>query len=142
MDVDAESGEFRIERLVFVHDCGPQVNPTLVEGQLYGGIAQALGAALFEELVYDPESGQLINGTMLDYFAPTACDLPPIELDHLETPSPVTPFGIRGIGETGTIPPAAAIANAVCDALSPFGVEINRLPLTPEAVWRALATER
>ena len=142
VDVDAESGEFRIERLVFVHDCGPQVNPTLVEGQLYGGIAQALGAALFEELVYDPESGQLINGTMLDYFAPTACDLPPIELDHLETPSPVTPFGIRGIGETGTIPPAAAIANAVCDALSPFGVEINRLPLTPEAVWRALATER
>jgi carbon-monoxide dehydrogenase large subunit len=138
VDVDAESGEFAIERLVFVHDCGPQVNPTIVEGQLLGGIAQALGAALFEELVYDPSSGQLVNGTMLDYFAPTAADLPPIELDHLETPSPVTPFGIRGIGETGTIPPAAAVANAICDALSPFGVEIARLPITPEAVWRAL----
>jgi carbon-monoxide dehydrogenase large subunit len=138
VEVDAESGEFRIEQLVFVHDCGPQVNPTLVEGQLLGGIAQALGAALFEELIYDQSSGQLVNGTMLDYFAPTACDLPPVELDHLETPSPVTPFGIRGIGETGTIPPAAAIANAICDALSPIGVEINRLPMTSEAIWRAI----
>lgn len=138
VEVDAETGEFGIERLVFVHDCGPMVNPTLVEGQLYGGIAQALGAALFEELVYDRDSGQLANGTMLDYFAPTACDLPEVELAHRETPSPVTPFGIRGIGETGTIPPAAAIANAICDALSPFGAEINRLPLTPEYVWSLL----
>ena len=127
---------------MFVHDCGLQVNPTIVEGQIHGGIAQALGAALFEELVYDPDSGQLVNGTMVDYFMPTAADLPFFELDHTETPSPVTPFGIRGIGETGTIPPGAAVANAICDALAPFGVEINRLPLTPEAVWRALESAR
>jgi carbon-monoxide dehydrogenase large subunit len=142
VEVDPRSGEFEIERLVFVHDCGRQVNPTIVEGQVHGGIAQALGAALFEELVYDPDSGQLVNGTMVDYFMPTAADLPFFELDHTETLSPVTPFGIRGIGETGTIPPGAAVANAVCDALAPFGVEINRLPLTPEAVWRALESAR
>jgi aerobic carbon-monoxide dehydrogenase large subunit len=138
VEVDPRSGEFEIERLVFVHDCGLQVNPTIVEGQIHGGIAQALGAAMFEELVYDPESGQLVNGTMVDYFMPTAADLPFFELDHTETLSPVTPYGIRGIGETGTIPPGAAVANAICDALAPYGVEINRLPLTPEAVWRAI----
>jgi carbon-monoxide dehydrogenase large subunit len=138
VEVDPRSGEFEIERLVFVHDCGLQVNPTIVEGQVQGGIAQALGAALFEELVYDPESGQLANGTMIDYFMPTAADLPFFELDHTETLSPVTPFGVRGIGETGTIPPGAAVVNAICDALDPFRIEINRLPITPEAVWRAL----
>jgi carbon-monoxide dehydrogenase large subunit len=142
VEVDAESGEFRIEQLVFVHDCGPQVNPTLVEGQLLGGIAQALGAALFEELIYDQSSGQLVNGTMLDYFVPTACDLPHVELQHTEVPSPVTPFGIRGVGETGTIPPGAAIANAVCDALADYGVELSRLPVTPELIWRAIQEAR
>jgi carbon-monoxide dehydrogenase large subunit len=136
--VDAETGDFDIERMVVVHDCGTPVNPTLVEGQLLGGIAQALGAALFEELIYDQSSGQLVNGTMLDYFVPTACDLPPVELLHTEVPSPVTPFGVRGVGEIGTIPPNAAIANGVCDALADFGVEISRLPVTPERVWRAI----
>ena len=115
---------------MFVHDCGAQVNPMIVEGQVQGGIAQGLGAALFEELVYDPETGQLVNGSMVDYFMPTAADLPNFELDHTETPSPVTPFGVHGVGETGTIPPAAAVANAVCDALAPFGVELDRLPMT------------
>jgi aerobic carbon-monoxide dehydrogenase large subunit len=142
VEVDPRTGEFEIQRLVFVHDCGLQVNPTIVEGQVHGGIAQALGAGLFEELLYDPESGQLLNGTMVDYFMPTAADLPAFELDHTETPSPVTPFGIRGIGESGTIPPAAAVANAICDALGPFRVEISRLPITPEAVWRALERAR
>jgi carbon-monoxide dehydrogenase large subunit len=142
VEVDPRSGEFEIERFVFVHDCGLQVNPTLVEGQVVGGIAQALGAALFEELVYEPDSGQLVNGTMVDYFMPTAADLPLFELEHTETRSPVTPFGIRGIGETGTIPPGAAVANAICDALAPFAVEINRLPITPEAVWRAIEAAR
>jgi carbon-monoxide dehydrogenase large subunit len=139
VEVDVESGEFELQRFLFVHDCGRQVNPMLVEGQLHGGIAQALGAALFEEIVYDPESGQLVNGSMLDYFMPTAADLPRIELDHTEVLSPVTPLGVRGIGESGTIPPGAAVANALCDALAPFGVEINRLPLTPEYVWRLVS---
>jgi carbon-monoxide dehydrogenase large subunit len=138
VEVNHQTGEFAIERLVFVHDCGPQVNPMLVEGQLHGGVAQALGAALFEELVYDPDTGQLVNGTMLDYFMPTAADLPPLELAHTETPSPVTPLGVRGVGESGTIPPAAAIANALYDALAPYGVVINKLPLTPQYVWQLI----
>jgi carbon-monoxide dehydrogenase large subunit len=142
VEVDPDTGEFELERFLFVHDCGTQVNPMLVEGQLHGGIAQALGNALFEELVYDPDSGQLVNGSMMDYFMPTAADLPAFELEHTEVPSPVTPFGVRGIGESGTIPPGAAIANALCDALSPFGIEINRLPLTPEYVWRLLEEKR
>ena len=142
VEVDAESGEFTLERFLFVHDCGTQVNPLLVEGQLHGGIAQALGAALFEEIVYDRESGQLVNGSMMDYFMPTAADLPLIELDHTEVASPVTPFGVRGIGESGTIPPGAAVANALADALSPFGVEINRLPLTAESIWRLISEKK
>jgi carbon-monoxide dehydrogenase large subunit len=136
--VDAETGDFEIERFVIVHDCGRMVNPTAVEGQVLGALAQGFGAALAEELRYDHETGQLVNGTMLDYFVPTASDLPPVEMLHTEVPSPFTPFGVRGVGEIGTIPPGAAIANAVCDALADFGVQIDRLPVTPESVWRAL----
>ena len=142
VEADPETGEFELQRFLFVHDCGTQVNPMLVEGQLHGGIGQAIGNALFEELVYDPDSGQLVNGSMMDYFMPTAADMPVFELGHTELPSPVTPFGVRGIGESGTIPPGAAIANALCDALSPFGIEINRLPLTPEYIWRLVAEKR
>jgi carbon-monoxide dehydrogenase large subunit len=138
VEVTPETGEFEIERLVFVHDCGLQVNPMIVEGQIQGGIAQAIGAGLFEELVYDPDTGQLVNGTMLDYFMPTAADLPPTELDHTEVRSPVTPLGVRGVGESGTIPTASAVANAICDALSDDGIAISRLPITPESIWRLL----
>jgi carbon-monoxide dehydrogenase large subunit len=136
--VDAESGEFAVERFLMVHDCGTPLNPKLIEGQVRGGLAQGLGQALAEELVYDPETGQLVNGTMMDYFAPTACDLPSIDLMHTAVPSPVTTLGVRGAGEVGAIPAAAAVANAICDALSDFGVELDRLPITPELVWRAL----
>jgi carbon-monoxide dehydrogenase large subunit len=138
VSVDPSTGHFDLERFVLVHDCGTAVNPMLVEGQVHGGVAQALGAAMFEELRYDPDTGQLLNGSMLDYFVPTAADLPEFELDHTAVPSPLTPFGLRGVGEAGTIPPAAAVANAICDALSDFGVELYRLPITPELVWRAL----
>jgi carbon-monoxide dehydrogenase large subunit len=136
--VDAETGEFDVERFVMVHDCGTPLNPKLIEGQVLGGLTQGLGQALGEELVYDPETGQLVNGTMMDYFAPTACDMPRVDLLHTAVPSPVTPLGVRGAGEVGTIPVAAAVANAICDALSEFGVELDRLPITPEFVWRAL----
>jgi carbon-monoxide dehydrogenase large subunit len=142
VEVEPRTGEFTLDRYVLVHDCGTQVNPMVVEGQVHGGIAQGLGAALYEEIVYDGETGQLVNGTMLDYFMPTAADLPPFELDHLETPSPVTTFGIKGVGEGGTIAPAAAVTNAICDALAPFGVELDRLPITAESVWRALEAAR
>lgn len=136
--VDPSTGDFTIERFVMVHDCGTPVNPMLIEGQVLGALAQGFGAATMEELRYDADTGQLTNGSMMDYFAPTALDLPPVELHHTETPSPVTPFGVRGVGEVGTIPPGAAIVNAVCDALADLGVEISRLPITPESVWRAI----
>jgi carbon-monoxide dehydrogenase large subunit len=142
VSVDADTGDFDVERFVFVHDCGTQINPQLVEGQVRGALAQGFGAAMFEELRYDPETGQLVNGTMMDYFVPTAMDLPDVELDHTEVESPVTPFGVRGVGESGTIPPGAAIANGICDALSDFGVRIDSLPLTPERVWRAIAAAK
>jgi carbon-monoxide dehydrogenase large subunit len=136
--VDAETGEFEIERFVLAHDSGRIVNPAAVEGQVRGALAQGFGAALTEELRYEEDSGQLVNGTMLDYFVPTAADMPQVELLHTEVPSPVTPFGVRGVGETGTIPPGAAVANAICDALAEFDVEISSLPITPETVWRAI----
>src|SRR4029453_2399407 len=139
VEANPRTGEFTVQRYVLVHDCGTQVNPMIVEGQLHGGIAQGLGAALFEEIVYERATGQLVNGTFVDYFVPTAADLPRLELDHLETPSPVTPLGIKGVGESGTIGAAAALAHALADALAPFGVEIDRLPITPETVWRAIA---
>ena len=137
--VDPDSGEFDVERFVMAHDCGVAVNPPLVEGQVRGGLVQGLGAALAEELRYDADTGQLVSGSMLDYFAPTIMDVPPIDLVHTEVPSPVTSFGVRGVGEVGTIPPAAAVANALCDALADYGVELSTLPLTPESVWRALS---
>jgi aerobic carbon-monoxide dehydrogenase large subunit len=140
--VDPETGEFDVERFVLVHDGGTVVNPVVVEGQVRGALTQGLGAALSEELRYDPETGQLVNGSMLDYFVLTAADVPPIELLHTSVPSPVTPFGIRGVGEVGTIPANAAIANAICEALSDDGVELWTLPITPESVWRAMAQAR
>lgn len=133
-----ETGEFEIERFVMVHDCGVAINPMLVEGQVRGALVQGLGAALGEELRYDAETGQLLSGTMLDYFAPMAADVPPIDLLHTEVPSPVTTFGVRGVGEVGTIPPGAAVVNAICDALSEYGVELSELPVTPESVWQAM----
>lgn len=140
--VDPETGEFDVERFVMVHDSGTVVNPVVVEGQVRGALMQGFGAALGEELRYDQETGQLINGSMLDYFVPTAADATPIELLHTEIPSPVTPFGIRGVGEVGTIPPGAAIANAVCDALAEWDVDLTALPITPESIWRALDAAR
>lgn len=140
--VDPQTGEFDIERFVMVHDCGVPVNPLLVDGQVRGALVQGIGAALGEELRYDAETGQLINGSMMDYFAPMAADVPPIELLHTVVPSNVTTFGVRGVGEVGTIPPAAAIANAICDALTHENIEISTLPLSPERVWTALAAAR
>jgi carbon-monoxide dehydrogenase large subunit len=138
VSVDAETGDFDVERFVMVHDCGAPVNPTLVEGQVMGGLTQGFGQAVMEELRYDPETGQLVNGTMMDYFMPTSADVPEFELLHTYVKSPFTPFGVRGVGEIGTVPGGATLANAICDALADFGVEINRLPLTPELVWEAL----
>src|SRR5207247_10096286 len=107
-----------------------------VEGQIHGGVAQDVGGALFEEMVYD-DQGQLLTGTLMDYLVPTAMELPAIETAHLEYPSPRNPLGMKGVGEGGAIAPPAAIANAVEDALAEFGAKVTRTPLIPAAV-RAL----
>ena len=104
---------------------------------LHCGAMSAIGAALGEEFAYD-KSGQLLTSTFIDYMAPTAIDVPGIQLMLRETPSPFTPLGTKGVGESGAVPPLAAIANAVEDALEPFGVKINSLPLTPESVWQLI----
>jgi aerobic carbon-monoxide dehydrogenase large subunit len=137
VEVDPETGEIQFKRYVGVDDCGRIINPLTVHGQVQGGIAQGLGQALLEEAVYD-ESGQLITGTLMDYAIPKATDLPWFELDKTETPSPVNPLGVKGVGEAGTIGSTPAIVNAVVDALSPFGVRHIDMPLKSEKVWKSI----
>jgi aerobic carbon-monoxide dehydrogenase large subunit len=134
--VDVETGAVSILRYVVVHDCGRVVNPLLADGQIRGGVAQGIGGALFEELVFG-EAGELLTSTLLDYAVPRAAEIPPIDLDHLESPSPRNPLGVKGLGEGGAIPGPAVLANAIDDALQPFGVVIDQAPITP-ARLRAL----
>src|SRR5256886_2592862 len=137
VEVDRDTGEVRIVKYVTVDDCGHQVNPLLVEGQVQGGIAHSIGQALFERTVYD-ENGQLLTGEFMDYAMPRAKDIPEYLMDSTVTPSPSNPMGIKGVGEAGTIGATPAIANAVMDALSPLGIRHLDLPLTPEKIWRAI----
>ncbi len=137
VEVDRVTGEVKIVKYVAVDDCGPQINPLLVEGQVQGGIAHSLGQALFEKTVYD-EYGQLLTGEFMDYAIARAKDIPEYTLGHTVTPSPSNPMGIKGCGEAGTIGATPAVANAVIDALSPLGVTHVDLPLTPETVWNAI----
>ena len=137
VEVDRDSGQVTLKRYVAVDDCGPQINPVIVEGQVHGGIVQGVGQALWEEGVYD-EDGQLLTGTMLDYALPRADGLPDIEVHSTVTRSPHHPLGVKGIGEAGTIASTAAVYNAVIDALQPLGVKGVNMPLTPERVWQAI----
>jgi aerobic carbon-monoxide dehydrogenase large subunit len=137
VEVDRDTGEVKILRYVGVHDCGRIINPKLVEGQILGGIAQGIGQALSESMVYS-EAGQPLTGSLLDYAIPKAPDMPELILDTLETPSPTNPLGAKGIGSVSTVPPPAALANAVVDALSGFGVRHLDTPLTAEKIWRAM----
>jgi carbon-monoxide dehydrogenase large subunit len=137
VEVDAETGQVRILRYVAVDDCGPQINPMIVEGQVHGGVVQGLGEALQEVAVYD-QDGQLLTGTMMDYAVPKASQMPRVETDHTVTPSPVNPLGVKGVGETGTIASVPTLVNAVCDALAPLGIEHIDKPLTPSRVWAAI----
>jgi aerobic carbon-monoxide dehydrogenase large subunit len=137
VEVDVETGEVEILKYVVVHDCGRLINPMVVEGQIMGGVAQGLGMALFEELIYDDE-GQLQNGSLMDYGMPRATDMPPIEIHHRETPSDRNPLGIKGVGEAGAIPVAAAVISAVGSALRAVGAELREVPVTPGRVLDAL----
>lgn len=141
VEVDGETGQVELKRYVAVDDPGPVINPVVAEGQVHGGIVQGIGQALWEGAVYD-ERGQLISGTFMDYAMPKARFFPNFETAFTETPSPVNPLGVKGIGETGTIASTPAVVNAVVDALKPFGVKDLEMPLTPEKVWKAMQQGR
>jgi carbon-monoxide dehydrogenase large subunit len=136
VDVDPEIGRVTIDKYAVAHDCGVVVNPLLVEGQIAGGTAQGLGGILLEDIAYDPE-GQLLTGSLADYMVPTAGDVPDMALIHQHSPSPLNPLGVKGVGEGGAVAPPAAIANAVADALAPFGAEFNATPIKPEQIVEA-----
>jgi carbon-monoxide dehydrogenase large subunit len=137
VEVDIETGRINIQRLVLAHDCGRLINPMIVEGQVMGGIAHAIGNALFERLIYDDQA-QPLSANFAEYLLPLATDVPTVEIVHQETPSPLNPLGIKGAGESGTIPTIAAIIAAVEDALSPFDVKILEAPITPQRVVELL----
>jgi carbon-monoxide dehydrogenase large subunit len=137
VSIDRETAHLKLERLLIVDDCGRAINPLLVEGQLLGGAVQGIGEALLEAVLYD-EGGQLITGSLMDYAAPRASDLPMLELRRTETPSPRNPLGAKGVGEAGTVGSPAAIANAVVDALRPLGITSVDLPITTSQLWQLL----
>ncbi len=141
VEVDPETGRVTVRAYALVEDCGPVINPLIVEGQIHGAVAQGIGEALGERLVYD-EDGQLLTGTLMDYALPVASALPDFAVGHLETPSPITPGGYKGMGEGGTIGAPAAIANAVADAVRPLGIAITALPILPEMLRRRGAAAR
>jgi aerobic carbon-monoxide dehydrogenase large subunit len=137
VEIDMGIGHVKLDRYAIAHDCGVVVNPLLAEGQIIGGAVQGIGGAMLEGFTYDRE-GQLLNASMMDYLLPNATDVPRITVAHQESPSPLNPLGVKGLGEGGAIAPPVAIANAVCDALTEFSVEFNRTPITPEDVIRAI----
>jgi carbon-monoxide dehydrogenase large subunit len=133
VEVDIQTGAVRIEKLVFVHDCGTILHPIIVEGQLVGGVAHGIGNALFEWMRYD-DNAQPITATLADYLLVTATEMPRVELGHLESPTPLNPLGVKGVGECGVVPIAPAVISAIEDALQPFGVRINRTPISPSDI--------
>jgi carbon-monoxide dehydrogenase large subunit len=136
-DIDRDTGQVSVRRYVAVDDCGNQLNPLLVDGQVHGGVAQGIGQALWEQAVYD-DSGQLITGEFMDYAMPRAHMMPWIESEHTVTPTNVNPLGVKGVGEAGTIGASPAVVNSVVDALSHLGVRHIDMPLTPEKIWNLL----
>jgi carbon-monoxide dehydrogenase large subunit len=137
VEVDPDTGFVRLLKHWVVDDCGRIVNPMLADEQIRGAVVQGIGAALFEECAYD-ENGQMLTATMADYLVPMAADMPDIEIGHVETPVGDTLLGTKGVGEAGIVGASACVANAINDALAPFGAEIFQLPVTPERILRAL----
>ncbi len=141
IEVDPKTGLVTFVKYAAVHDCGKVINPVVVEGQVHGGVAQGIGGAFFERLVYN-EEGQIINASFMDYLLPTAAEVPPIIVDHVETPSPLNPLGVKGAGEAGVIPVPALFASAIDDALSSFGVRIREMPLHPNRLFEILQEQQ
>ena len=142
VEIDPETGALAILRYTMVHDFGRVLNPLLVEGQLQGGVAQGLGQAGFEHVVYDPGSGQLLSGSFMDYCLPRAADLPDLDFVERSTPSPTNPLGIKGCGEAGAAGAPPALMSAVLNALAPLGIRHLDMPATPERLWRAIRDAR
>jgi carbon-monoxide dehydrogenase large subunit len=137
--LDPETGMIKVEQYYIVEDCGTILDHAVVAGQVQGAAAQGIGNAIFEELIYDA-AGQLVTGSLMDYLVPTAPDIPPLHTEHMETPSPFTFNGVKGVGEAGTVGAYAAIPNAVADALRPWGITVTGLPVSPQRVWELLHT--
>ncbi len=141
LEVDPETAQLEILRYVVVHDCGRVINPMIVEGQIHGGVAHGIGNAFYEQLVFD-EGAQLLNASFMDYLLPTATDVPTIETAHVETPSPLNPLGVKGVGEAGAIPVGALFAQALEDALGIDGFEVLEMPLSPNRLFELIHDAR
>ena len=141
VEIDEETGRVELQRYVAVDDCGNQLNPMIVEGQIHGGVVQGIAQALWEEAAYD-EQGNPLNASLLEYLVPSAAEMPSFELDQTVTPSPTNPLGVKGIGEAGTIAATPAVMNAVADALTPYGITDIDMPATPQRVWAAIQLAR
>jgi carbon-monoxide dehydrogenase large subunit len=137
VEVDVATGRVVIERFVVVEDAGILINPTIVEGQIHGGVAQGIANALYEEVIYD-DGGNILTGSLADYLVPTLAEIPDIEIHHLETITDASITGAKGVGEGGAIGAPGAVLNAVTDALSPFGIEIFEMPITPQRIVQLL----
>jgi carbon-monoxide dehydrogenase large subunit len=142
VEVDPETGAVDLQRYVAIDDCGNVINPMIVEGQVHGGVAQGIAQALYEEVIHDPETGQLRTGTLLDYSIPGIGEIPGIEVDRTITPSTTNPLGAKGIGEAGTIAASPAVINAICDALSPLGIKHVDMPASPDRLWQQIHRAR
>ena len=137
IEVDPETMAIRIGKYVVVHDCGKIINPMILEGQVHGGVAQGIGNAFYEKLVYD-ENAQLLTGSFMDYLLPTAMEVPHVDVGHVETPSPWNPLGVKGAGEAGAIPVGPLFAQALEDALKDWRLEILEIPVSPNRLFELI----
>ena len=141
VEVDSDTGEVSILQYVAVDDCGRVINQYLVDAQVHGALAQGIGQALYEEVIYDGD-GQLLSSTLMDYTMPNAKQVPDFITDVVETPSPINPLGAKGVGEGGTIGAPPTVVNAVLDALAPLGIQTVDMPLKPEKIWALMHAAR
>jgi aerobic carbon-monoxide dehydrogenase large subunit len=138
VEIDPDTGATTLLRYTAVDDYGRLINPMLTQGQVHGGLAQGIGQALLERTVYDPDSGQLLSGSFMDYALPRADDLPALDVTLAELPTASNPLGVKGSGQAGAIAAPQTVLNAVLDALAPLGVRAFDMPATPERVWQAI----
>jgi carbon-monoxide dehydrogenase large subunit len=142
LEIDPETGEVEIQRYTVVDDVGTVMNPLLLEGQIIGGIAQGVGQLLMEDIRFDPETGQLLTGSFMDYAMPRAGDFCPVRCDSNPVPTKTNPLGVKGAGEAGAVGAMPAVGNALTDALSPLGIREIEMPATPERLWQAIKQAR